>query len=80
MIRIALAMKNYSSAISDYESVLGWDGSYEIVYYNMAMVYLSMNDAEKACRNLIQYKEFGHNNADKIINEKCISNDDSISH
>ena len=65
--------KKYKDAIGFYERYLSVDKGYENVWFNAAMAYLNLKEAEKSCQYLQQASRLGMKQADDMITKHCDS-------
>jgi tetratricopeptide (TPR) repeat protein len=63
--------KKYQDAVGFYEQYLTIDGSYENVWFNAAMAYLSLDEKERACNYLNKAVKLGMDQASEMIDKQC---------
>lgn len=68
---IKCIFKDYEGAIQDYNKVIELDYTHSIAYYNHGLVKLILKDKKSACFDLKMAKQFGHKEAEKMLEEYC---------
>lgn len=63
--------KKYTDAVGFYEQYLSVDKGYENVWFNAAMAYMNLKEAEKSCQYLQRASELGMKQADEMIATHC---------
>ncbi|MEQ9008737.1 MAG: hypothetical protein RLP12_12680, partial [Ekhidna sp.] len=63
--------KRYQDAVGFYEQYLSVDSSYENVWFNAAMAYLSLDEKEKGCNYLNKADQLGMEQAAEMLEKQC---------
>lgn len=63
--------KKFQDAVGFYEQYLSADASYENVWFNAAMAYLSLGEKEKGCDYLTKADKLGMNQAAEMLDKQC---------